>query len=92
VLSEDVTVRHMLYLFGPGVILLAVISLGFVVMSILRGRSIPRCFECGAVKVRPSPPLGFLDLAAALFQIRAYRCEGCRARFHAVSLFTRSAL
>jgi hypothetical protein len=85
-------VRHMLYLLEPGAILLILISLGFLAMSILRGRSIPRCFECGAIKVRPSPPIGFLDLTAALFQIRAYRCEGCRARFHAVSLFTRSAL
>jgi hypothetical protein len=80
----------MRYLLEPGAILIVFISLGFLVNAIFRGRDLPRCFQCGAVKVRPSPPLGFLDIAGSILMIRAYRCMGCRARFHAVTLSHRS--
>lgn len=81
-----------LYMVKMGAVLMLFVSLGFVAMSILRGRHIPQCFECGAIKVRPSAPLGFFDLAASILRIQAYRCEGCRARFHVLSLFARTAL
>lgn len=86
--------RHELYLLAPGAVLGAIlillISLGFLLSAFMRGRNIPRCFQCGAVKVRPSPPIGFLDIAGSVLMIRPYRCMGCRARFHAVSLSSRS--
>ncbi len=82
--------RQMLYLIGPGIILMAFVVLTFLVMSIVRGHQIPQCFQCGALKVRPSQPSGFLDFAGNFFLIRSYRCSGCRARFHALRLFDRS--
>lgn len=81
--------REMLFL-EPGVILLAFVVLSFLAIIVARGRQIPRCFQCGAMKVRASRPVGFWDNAGALLLIRCYRCSGCRARFHAVRLFSRS--
>lgn len=81
---------QMIYLFEPGAILFAFIAFSFLAMIIMRGRQIPQCFLCGAFKVRPSRPVGFWDAAATFFLIRAYRCSGCRARFHAMRLFRRS--
>lgn len=82
--------RQMLYLFEPGAILIAFLAFSFLVISFIRGRRIPQCFQCGAFKVRPSRPIGFWDAAATVFLIRCYRCSGCRARFHAMRLFGRS--
>jgi hypothetical protein len=82
--------RQMLYLFEPGAILLAFLIFSFLVFSFIRGRKIPQCLQCGALKVRPSRPVGFWDSAGNLLLIRAYRCSGCRARFHAMRLFNRS--
>lgn len=82
--------RQMFYLVGPGAILMAFIFISFLIMAIVRGRLIPQCFQCGAFKVRPSQPSGFWDLAGNFFLIRSYRCSGCRSRFHALRLFSRS--
>jgi hypothetical protein len=82
--------RQMLYLFEPGAILMVFIAFSFLVMTFIRGRQIPQCYQCGALKVRPSRPAGFLDSAATFFLLRAYRCSGCRKRFHAIRLFGRS--
>jgi hypothetical protein len=86
--------HRVLYQLEPGAILgavlIIVISLGFLVNAVMRGRHIPACFQCGAVKVRPSPPIGFVDAVCSVLMIRPYRCLGCRARFHAVSLSSRS--
>jgi hypothetical protein len=81
--------REMLFL-EPGAILLALIVLSFLAIVIVRGRQIPQCFQCGAMKVRPSRPVGFWDNAGNLLLIRCYRCSGCRARFHAMRLSSRS--
>jgi hypothetical protein len=81
--------REMFYIFEPGAIIIALIAVCFLLISIDRGRQIPQCFQCGAIKVRPSRPNGFLDFAGNLIMIRAYRCSGCRARFHAMRLFGR---
>ena len=78
------------YLLEPGFILITFICLGFLANAIMRARYIPQCFQCGALKVKPSPPAGFLDTAASILMIRPYRCLGCRARFHALSVFHRS--
>lgn len=80
--------HQMLYLFRPGVVLLAIVAFCFLVVTILRGRQIPQCFRCGALKVRPSRPIGFLDLAGNLLMIRSYRCSGCLERFHAIRWFS----
>ena len=82
--------RQVLYLFEPGAILFTFLIFSFLVITFIRGRRIPQCFQCGALKVRPSRPVGFWDSAGTLLLIRAYRCFGCRARFHALRLFGRS--
>jgi hypothetical protein len=78
--------HKMLFLFGPGAILMTVIALSFLAVTLFRGRQIPQCFQCGAIKVRPSRPSGFLDVAGSILLIRPYRCAGCLARFHAIRL------
>lgn len=75
-----------IYLFKPAAIVMAFLGLSFLVMSILRGRRLPQCFSCGAMKVRPSRPCGLLDFAGAFFLIRPHRCAGCRVRFYAMCL------
>ncbi len=80
----------MLYLVEPGLVLIAFVAFSFLLIAVLRGRYIPQCFQCGATKVRPSRPLGVLELAAAFLLVRPYRCLGCRTRFHAMRLFSRS--
>jgi hypothetical protein len=82
--------RQILYLVEPGAILIAFIALFFLLAAISRGRLIPQCFQCGAIKVRPSRPTGFWDLTGTFFQIKAYRCAGCQSRFHAMRLFHRA--
>jgi hypothetical protein len=61
---------------------MALIALFFFVMVFLRSRKIPECFSCGAMKVRPTRVVGFWDTVGYAFQLRPYRCEGCRERFH----------
>jgi hypothetical protein len=80
--------HHLLYLFGPGAILALVIVFSSLVIMTVRGLQIPQCFYCGAIKVRPSRPSGFMDVAATVILIRPYRCAGCLARFHAMRLFS----
>lgn len=80
----------MIHLVRPGAILLAVIAFSFLIVAILRGRRIPQCFACGAIKVRPSSPIGFVDSVGSFFLIKSYRCAGCRERFHAMRLFSGS--
>lgn len=82
--------RQIIHLIEPGAILIALIAFAFLLAAISRGRRIPQCFQCGAVKVRPSRPTGFWDLTGTIFLIKAYRCAGCQARFHAMRLFTRT--
>jgi hypothetical protein len=82
--------REMLYMFEPGAILMAFVVISLLIATVIRGRQIPQCFQCGAIKVRPSRPAGFWDAAASVFLIRCYRCSGCRARFHAMRVFGRS--
>lgn len=81
---------HILHIFEPGAILIGLIFLSSLVITLVRGLQIPQCFYCGAIKVRPSRPAGFLDTAAMIFLVRPYRCAGCQARFHAMRLFNRS--
>ena len=33
-------------------------------MTFIRGRQIPQCYQCGALKVRPSRPVGFWGLGS----------------------------
>ena len=80
-----------IYLIAPGAFLTMCLALCCLMTAIMRGRKIPQCFRCGAVKVRPSRPSGLLDLAAAKFLIRSYRCLGCRERFHALRISNRSS-
>jgi hypothetical protein len=80
--------RQLLYFIKPGAILITFIALYFLMIAVFRGRQIPQCFNCGAIKVRSSRPTGFWRVADKLFQIRSYRCSGCRAQFHALSILT----
>jgi len=65
-------------------LLTALLGVAVVVMTAMRGRRIPECFACGAMKVRPTRPIGLLDGIARLILIRPYRCEGCQGRFRAL--------
>jgi hypothetical protein len=78
--------HKLLYLIEPGAILSVLIAVCFLVIAILRGRDIPQCFQCGAIKVRPSRPVGLWDVVGTFLLIRSYRCAGCQARFHALRL------
>jgi hypothetical protein len=82
--------HHLLYIFEPGAILIVIIVFSALIATMIRGRQIPQCYYCGAVKVRSSRPVGFLDTVATFMQIKSYRCAGCQARFHALRLFNRS--
>ena len=82
-----VLIHRMFYLFGPIVILMIVTAISAL---ILRGMQIPQCYYCGAAKVRPSRPIGLLDFAGTILLIKTYRCGGCRTRFHAFRLWSRS--
>ena len=78
------TLRHVLEFWSC---LSAAMVLAVLAMIAMRGRRIPECFACGAFKVRPSRPMGFLDKIAGLLLIRPYRCEGCQERFRAFRVF-----
>jgi hypothetical protein len=77
---------HTRHLLEFGAVLGALVLMFFLLLAVLRGRHIPQCFQCGAVKVRPSYPSGLVDLVATAILIRPYRCSGCRVRFHAIRL------
>jgi len=72
------------YTFKPGVIVMTFLALSFLVMAIIRSFQLPQCFSCGAMKVRPSRPVGLLDSLGGLLLIRPHRCSGCRERFYAL--------
>ena len=81
--------HKMVELVEPGAIIIALIAFTFLAIAIYRGKQIPQCLHCGAIKVRPSQPSGFWDLIGLPFLIRPYRCSGCRARFHAMRISNR---
>ena len=72
-----------LIMVAPPVILLAAVYAVFLVRAYLRARSFPKCWRCGAAKVRRSLSSEFFDVAAAIFLLSPYRCSACRARFYA---------
>jgi hypothetical protein len=84
--------HNMLYLLEPGAVVVSIVLFSFLITIFLRGRRIPECFQCGAIKVRPSRLAGPIDFAASAFLIRPYRCMGCLARFHALSLTSRDPI
>jgi len=65
------------------VIVILTIGIGFIIRSVFRGWAMPRCWRCGATKVRRSRSAGFLDTAATFLLLRPVRCSGCRERFYA---------
>ena len=77
---------HLLLYLQPSAILIAVIACFFLIMAFLRGRRIPECSCCGAMKARMSRPSGVLESLGALFLVRPYRCSGCRERFYVLRL------
>ncbi|HTB11740.1 MAG TPA: hypothetical protein VK752_09220 [Bryobacteraceae bacterium] len=89
-LMDKALIRQMFVIVEPVAILVAAIAFLSLIMILIRGRQIPQCYYCGAIKVRPSRPTGWMDLAATVILIRAYRCSGCQTRFHAMRLFSRS--
>jgi hypothetical protein len=76
--------KYVHYMMVPGTILAPLMLLTFLMVMFARGRRIPQCVSCGALKVRSTRPVGFLDSIAGLFLIRPHRCEGCRSRFYAM--------
>jgi hypothetical protein len=73
---------HVLLYLKPSAILIALIVCTFFVMAFLRGRRVPQCSSCGAMKARASRPSGFLEASAAILFIRPFRCGGCRERYY----------
>src|SRR5512143_1125268 len=71
------------YLAMASVIMVIIaIWVGFAARTVARGWSLPRCWRCGASKVRRSRSDGFIDAAASLLLLRPFRCKGCRVRFY----------
>jgi hypothetical protein len=77
---------HLFLYLQPSAILIALIVCTFFVMAFLRGRRLPQCSSCGAMKARPSRPSNILEAAGAILLIRPYRCGGCRERFYVLRL------
>jgi hypothetical protein len=73
---------HVLLYLKPSAILIALIVSTFLVMAFFRGRRVPQCSSCGAMKARPSLPSGLLEASAGILFIRPYRCGGCRERYY----------
>ena len=78
----------LLYL-KPGAILVVLLACTFLVIAFLRGRRIPQCSSCGAMKARPSRPSGVLEAGGVFLLVRPYRCSGCRERFYVLRLSDR---
>jgi hypothetical protein len=72
-------------------LLLALFWLVFLFLSLDRARSFPKCWGCGALKVRRSRSRGILDAFAALSLLSPFRCRGCLRRFYALRIPRRSA-
>jgi hypothetical protein len=66
----------------PSIVVIVSICAGFMIRSFTRGWVIPKCWRCGAPKVRPSRSERFTDMVASLFLLRPFRCTGCRVRFY----------
>jgi hypothetical protein len=64
------------------VVMLLLWFLGYVLRATARTRHLPRCWNCGASKVRRSLPQHFLDTVAVVLFLNPYRCKGCRVRFY----------
>src|SRR5581483_4328947 len=75
---------------GPALVIVLAV-LGFMTRCISRSVGIPRCWRCGARKVRRSHGRSLIDLAAGLFLLRPFRCTGCRVRFYGLRLFEERA-
>jgi hypothetical protein len=71
----------------PSVAVIVLIGAGFFIRSILRSWGLPKCWHCGAPKVRPSRSEQFIDVAAAMILLRPFRCQGCRVRFYGPRFF-----
>jgi len=56
------------------IIVMTAIGLGFAARIVAHGLSLPRCWNCGASKVRRSRAGGFIDAAASLLMLRPFRC------------------
>ena len=68
---------------SPAIILFAICWIVFMTRSFTRACQIPRCWSCGAEKVRRSQSTGMLDTLAAMMLLGPFRCSGCRTRFYA---------
>lgn len=77
---------HVLFYLKPSAILIALIVSTFLVMAFFRGRRIPQCSSCGAMKARPSRPSGLIEAAAGILFIRPFCCGGCRERYYVLRL------
>jgi hypothetical protein len=72
-----------LIVISPALILLVICCGIFMTRSFARACNIPRCWKCGAEKVRRSHSSSVMDTAAAIMLLSPFRCSGCRTRFYA---------
>ena len=71
---------------APAIGLLVLLWGFYLIRSYSRGRSVPRCWRCGARKVRRSRFKGFVDLMATIWGLSPFRCTGCLTRFYGLRL------
>jgi hypothetical protein len=64
--------------------LLIVVAATVFVRTLIYSWGLPRCWKCGAPKVRRSAHRGAVDTLALVFLLVPYRCRGCRIRFYGV--------
>jgi hypothetical protein len=64
--------------------LLLVAAATIFVRTLIYSLGLPRCWKCGAPKVRRSARRGVVDTLALVFLLVPYRCRGCRIRFYGI--------
>ncbi len=70
----------------PGIFvafLLVLCGLAYLAGAGFRTWSLPGCWRCGAMKVRPSVSHSWVDSMALVVLLKPYRCAGCLTRFYA---------
>jgi hypothetical protein len=72
-----------LIVISPTLILIVICWTILMTRSFARACNMPRCWKCGAEKVRRSHSSGVLDTIATISLLSPFRCSGCRTRFYA---------
>ena len=67
---------------GTIIVMLLLVGIGYFLRVARRTQKLPRCWNCGALKVRRSLPQSVIDEASIIVFLNPYRCQGCRVRFY----------